>query len=71
MWFLFKCLVGAPSFIGWFISFYLCEMLLVWLPIAAQKPETSALTAQVLQIPAIVLALRKAKQRVDDWERHL
>jgi len=68
-WFLLKCLIGTPSFIGWFISYYFCEMVLVWLPIVAKNPEWAVPAAQILQIPAALLALRKAKKRVDKWER--
>ena len=69
-YFCIKCLVGTPTFIGWFISYYFCEMVLIWLPIVVQNPEWAVPAAQILEVPALFLALRKAKKRADEWERH-
>lgn len=71
MWFLMKCVVGFFPFCGWFISFYLGEMILTWILIVPDHPELAELVAYILTIPAAMLALRKAKQTTDRWERGL
>jgi hypothetical protein len=68
-WFLFKCLVGAFPFLGWFILYYFGEMVLAWLPIVVARPEYAVPAAYVLQVPAAAFALRKAIKHVERWER--
>ena len=67
-WFLFKCLVGAFPFMGWFILFYL-GMIPVWLGIAAVNQDLAEPAAQLLMLPAAALALPKAIKYVNSWER--
>jgi hypothetical protein len=64
MW-VFYILWGAPSFIGWFLLFYTGEMLLTWVTIVPGHPEWAERLVYILMIPAISLALRKAKKAID------
>lgn len=66
---LFKCFVGGPTFIGWFISYYLGEMILTWLVIVPDHPEWKVRAAILLTIPAAMLALRHAASRVEQFEK--
>jgi hypothetical protein len=62
-------LLGFLPFCGWFISFYLGEMVLTWILIVPNHPEWAVPAADILAIPAAVLALRKAKKYLEKWER--
>jgi hypothetical protein len=68
MWFLIKCLVGAFPFLGWFVLYSL-GMIPIWLGIAAAKFDWAIPTAFLLGLPAAALALPKAMNYVEKWER--
>ena len=69
MYFLIKCMVGAPAFIGWFILIYLGEMLVTWLTIVPSHPEWAVPAVYILEIAAASFAFRKAMKAVERWER--
>jgi len=66
---LYKCVIGGPNFVGWFVSYYFGEMILTWLLIVPDHPEWKVQAAAILTMPAAILALRHAARKVEQFER--